>query len=44
MRLSDRYQEVIKTACKSVFGEGAEVFLFGSRVDDSKLVGILIYI
>jgi len=39
MRLLPTYQETIKTSCKAVFGEDADVFLFGSRVDDTKLGG-----
>ncbi|MCD6172183.1 MAG: nucleotidyltransferase domain-containing protein [Sulfurimonas sp.] len=35
MRLSKYYLESIKTAFSSVFGDGA-IYLFGSRVDDSK--------
>ena len=39
MRLSAHYRQVIKVACKEVFGEDSQIFLFGSRVDDSKLGG-----
>lgn len=39
MRLSDYYRAVIKTEVQSVFGEQAQVFLFGSRVDDDKKGG-----
>ena len=39
MRLSPHYQDVIKTACARVFGRSSQVFLFGSRVDDSRLGG-----
>jgi len=39
MRLSLEHQKIIKTACKTTFGEETEIFLFGSRVDDSKLGG-----
>lgn len=39
MRLSTHYREVIKDAAKDVFGGDAQVFLFGSRVDDNKLGG-----
>ncbi len=39
MRLSTHYREVIKNAAKEVFGEDAQIFLFGSRVDDAKLGG-----
>lgn len=39
MRLSLHYQEVIKTASSQVFGDDSQVFLFGSRADDSRLGG-----
>lgn len=39
MRLSTAYRNVIKTEVRKVFGEDAQVFLFGSRVDDSKKGG-----
>lgn len=39
MRLSAHYRQVIKVACKEFFGEDAQIFLFGSRVDDTKLGG-----
>jgi len=38
MRLSKRYQEVIKKYFKLFFHQG-EVYLFGSRVDDTKKGG-----
>lgn len=38
MRLSQRYVEVIKKYFKEFFGNG-EVYLFGSRADDSKKGG-----
>jgi len=38
MRLSAKYVEVIKRYFKEFFGDG-EVYLFGSRVDDSKKGG-----
>lgn len=39
MRLSQEEVEVIKSCCKRVFGNAAKVFLFGSRIDDSKRGG-----
>ena len=39
MRISQRSVQIIKQALKESFGEGAEVFLFGSRVDDFKKGG-----
>ncbi len=39
MRLSAQYREVIKNASREVFGESSQIFLFGSRVDDTKLGG-----
>jgi predicted nucleotidyltransferase len=39
MRLSDGERMQIKTIIASTFGNGAEVWLFGSRVDDSKRGG-----
>lgn len=39
MRLSPFYQAIIKTEAIRVFGENVTVFLFGSRVDDSKKGG-----
>ena len=38
MRLNDRYIQTIKNSFQEVFGEG-EIYLFGSRVDDSKKGG-----
>ena len=38
MRLSKRYIEVIKKYFKEFF-ENGEIYLFGSRVDDSKKGG-----
>ena len=38
MRLSQKYIQTIKEAFNNVFKEG-EVYLFGSRVDDSKKGG-----
>ncbi len=38
MRLSKYYQKVIKKSFYDVFGKG-DIFLFGSRVDDSKKGG-----
>lgn len=39
MRLSEQQIDVIKTGAVEVFGEAAEVLVFGSRVDDSKRGG-----
>jgi predicted nucleotidyltransferase len=38
MRLSSKYQEVIKKYFKEFFKDG-EIYLFGSRVDDNKKGG-----
>ncbi len=35
MRLSSRIKNTIKTSIEKTFGNNAEAFLFGSRVDDS---------
>ena len=39
MRLSKYYVDSIRTVFNSIFKEGT-VYLFGSRVDDTKKVGI----
>ncbi len=39
MRISQSSAQIIKQALKESFGEGADVFLFGSRVDDLKKGG-----
>lgn len=39
MRLSTYYRTVIKTEVQTTFGENAQVFLFGSRIDNSKKGG-----
>jgi len=39
MRLSDDEQNVIKTIIAANFGAEAEIWLFGSRVDDKKRGG-----
>ncbi|MDX8404971.1 MAG: nucleotidyltransferase domain-containing protein [Mariprofundus sp.] len=39
MRLSEEQQQHIHEAVCLVFGENAQVYLFGSRVDDSKRGG-----
>lgn len=39
MRLSDGERMQIKAIISRTFGDGAEVWLFGSRVDDSKRGG-----
>lgn len=45
MRLKKEHVEIIKNAAKNYFGRDAEVYLFGSRVDDNKKGGdIDIYI
>ena len=38
MRINSQYQETIKNAFISVFGNG-NIYLFGSRVDDNKKGG-----
>jgi len=38
MRLNDKYIQIVKNSFQEVFGEG-EIYLFGSRVDDSKKGG-----
>lgn len=39
MRLSDQQRSIIRTTVAETFGAEASVWLFGSRVDDSKLGG-----
>lgn len=39
MRLSSTYRNTIKSETKKLFGENSEVYLFGSRVDDTKKGG-----
>lgn len=39
MRLTDQQQTIIRTTVADVFGVDAHVWLFGSRVDDSKRGG-----
>ncbi len=39
MRLTSHERRVIKEEAARVFGEETDVFLFGSRADDSKLGG-----
>lgn len=39
MRLSNEYRSVIKTETLTIFGDHAQVFLFGSRVFDNKKGG-----
>jgi len=39
MRLTQAQVEAIRNSAKEVFGEGAKVWLFGSRVDDAKRGG-----
>ncbi|MDO8413546.1 MAG: hypothetical protein Q7S51_07145 [Gallionellaceae bacterium] len=42
MRLTPSQIEVIKQEAEHYFGSGAQVWLFGSRVDDTKKGGTLI--
>jgi len=39
MRLNEKYSTTIKEAAKKYFGLNTTVYLFGSRVDDSKKGG-----
>lgn len=39
MRISQKYKDAIKQYTHTIFGDTAEVFLFGSRVDDSRKGG-----
>ncbi len=39
MRLTPRQQQIIREAARDVFGTEARVWLFGSRVDDSRRGG-----
>jgi predicted nucleotidyltransferase len=39
MRLTNHYRSVIKTETLTIFGDNAQVFLFGSRVFDNKKGG-----
>jgi len=39
MRLSEHYRRVIRETAEKIFGPGTEVYLFGSRVDDSRRGG-----
>jgi predicted nucleotidyltransferase len=39
MRLTQLQAQAIKTAAAEIFGQDAEVWLFGSRVDDDKRGG-----
>jgi len=39
MRISQQYVDAIKQSTQTIFGKSTEVFLFGSRVDDSKRGG-----
>ena len=39
MRLTDQQRAIIRATVAETFGAGAEVWLFGSRVDDSKRGG-----
>lgn len=39
MRLTDQQRTIIRATVVETFGSGADVWLFGSRVDDSKRGG-----
>ncbi len=39
MRLTPRQQQIIREATRDVFGAEARVWLFGSRIDDSRRGG-----
>jgi len=39
MRLTDQQRTIIRATVAETFGSGADVWLFGSRVDDSKRGG-----
>jgi len=39
MRLSEKYQTIIKTTFIEIFPEGDQLWLFGSRVDDAQRGG-----
>lgn len=39
MRLTDQQRAIIRATVAETFGAGADVWLFGSRVDDSKRGG-----
>lgn len=39
MRLTEAQKRVVKAVVKDVFGSDAEVFVFGSRIDDSRRGG-----
>lgn len=39
MRLTEQQIDIIKTATEEVFGPDAQVWLFGSRVDDTRRGG-----
>jgi predicted nucleotidyltransferase len=39
MRLNEFEKRIIKNAAKDIFGEDTEVFIFGSRVDDTRKGG-----
>ena len=39
MRLTDRQRSMIRTTVTEIFGATADVWLFGSRVDDNKRGG-----
>lgn len=40
MRLTEQQRAIIRATVAETFGAGADVWLFGSRVDDSKRGGI----
>jgi len=39
VRLSERYRRIIRETAERIFGAGTEVYLFGSRVDDTRRGG-----
>ncbi|MCU7837467.1 MAG: nucleotidyltransferase domain-containing protein [gamma proteobacterium symbiont of Taylorina sp.] len=39
MRLTKKYQDIINSKAREFFGHDVHVYLFGSRVDDSKRGG-----
>ena len=39
MRLSETYVHTIKAKAKEIFGRSTKIYLFGSRIDDSKRGG-----
>ncbi len=39
MRLTEQQRQIIRATVNEIFGEGAKVWLFGSRVDDDRRGG-----